>query len=458
MTATHPLSHRRAGVLCAASSLPGPHARGTLGDAALRFLDFLAESRLRVWQVLPLSPPDQYGSPYHSASAFALDPSLSADLTTDDVRRLVARHGSEFEQFRATAGYWLSDHVRFELASREYGAQWTRWPDALRDRTPSALEALSKLERDAFEGLVETQFATYFRWYQLRREAAARDVLLFGDVPLYPAHASADVWSHRTLFLLDAQGEPTAVAGVPPDYFAADGQRWGNPLYDWARLAETGFEWWLARMETQLELYDVVRLDHFRGLEAFWSIPRDAPATQGRWQPGPGAALLTAMRGRFGRLPIVAEDLGIITAAVDALRESFHLPGMRVLQFAFSGDPDNPHLPQRHSQSCVVYTGTHDNDTSLGWYTSLPPDARAQADEVLHGLGEPPWSLIELAFASDANTAIVPLQDFLGLGTAARMNTPGTVAGNWRWRFDPAVLTPRLAARIRDAVERHARV
>ena len=457
MTSSHPFDRRRAGVLCAVSSLPGSYDRGTLGDAAIRFLDFIEQAGLRVWQVLPLNPPDRHGSPYHSTSAFAMDALLTADLSADEVQDHARRNRSEFEAFRAESAFWLPDFAAFEAVARERSAAWPDWPKALRDREPDALSRLHGERAAAIEAIIEAQFVVFSRWQALHREAAARDVLLFGDVPLYPAHGSADVWAHRSLFQLDANGEPLAVAGVPPDYFSVDGQRWGNPLYDWGRLATTEFGWWRERMATQLALFDVVRLDHFRGLEAYWSIPRGADARSGAWVPGPGRDLLEALRHRFGRLPLVAEDLGIITPAVDALRTAFDLPGMRVLQFAFSGAPDNPHLPSQHREDCVVYTGTHDNDTTLGWYGGLDEHTRAAVDARLRGLGKPPWSMIALALDSIARTAIVPLQDFLELGSAARMNTPGTISGNWAWRFGERATSRDLAKRIRAEVERSGR-
>jgi len=438
MPPAHPLDRRRAGVLCAVRSLPAL-------AAAERFLDFLVAARLRVWQVLPLNPPDRYGSPYHSRSLFALDEAL-ADTAVD---------AADAAEFRAHAPSWLDDYALYSVAAGHHGDDWTAWPAALRERDGDALEALRMSH--GYDAVVARQCAAHARWRRLRAAANARGVLLFGDLPLYPAHASADVWAHRTLFQLDADGIPSAVAGVPPDYFSADGQRWGNPLYAWDRIAATDYAWWCDRVAAQLELFDVVRIDHFRGLAAYWSIPRDAPATAGHWCPAPGAGLLDALARSTPGLPLVAEDLGTITPDVDALRERFGLPCMRVVQFAFSGDPANPHLPAHHPTDAVVYTGTHDNDTALGWYESLPASARRDVDAMLAARGDMPWSLIGVALDSRALTAIVPLQDFLGLGSAARMNTPGTVTGNWRWRFEAEALTPALANRIRVMVEASSR-
>ncbi|HEY6597812.1 MAG TPA: 4-alpha-glucanotransferase, partial [Pseudomonadales bacterium] len=282
----------------------------------------------------------------------------------------------------------------------------------------------------------------------LRREAAARGVLLFGDLPLYPAYESADVWAHPEIFLLDEAQRPRLVAGVPPDYFSATGQLWGNPIYAWDALAASHFAWWIERLESQLELFDLVRIDHFRGLQAYWGIPANADSARaGAWYAAPGAELLRALRQRFEPLAVVAEDLGVITPEVDALREAFGLPGMRVLQFAFSGDPDNPHLPANYRANTVAYTGTHDNDTTLGWYRSLEPAVASAVDRF--AVGAMPWALIEVLCRSAANTVIVPMQDLLGLDGRHRMNTPGVASGNWRWRFEWPQVDAELAPRVR---------
>jgi 4-alpha-glucanotransferase len=455
---THPFDRRRGGVLCPISALPGKATRGTLGESALRFLDFVARAGLGVWQVLPLNPPDRYGSPYHSDSVFALDPSLVADWTPEAILAHARHESDACARFRAANAFWLDDYVCFALARSRHGPDWTQWPAPLRDRDATTLAALLASASAAQEALLATQFVASTRWQALRRAANERGLIVFGDLPLYPAHASADVWAQPRWFQLDTQGRAERVAGVPPDYFSTEGQRWGNPLYDWPRLAADGYRWWCERIAAQLALFDVVRIDHFRGLESYWAIPADGLAVDGSWQPGPGAALLETIAARQGSLPLVAEDLGVITPAVDALRERFHLPGMRVLQFAFSGDPRNPHLPSQHRLDTVVYTGTHDNDTAIGWYSALPSRTRNDVDALLVGRGAMPWALIGLAFDSPARTAIVPLQDFLELGSEARFNTPGTTTGNWRWRFDQSALTEALATRIRAALARSNRL
>jgi len=444
---------RRAGVLCHITSLPGPGPSGTLGAGAVRFLDFIARSGLSIWQILPLGPPDEHGSPYHSASLFGLDHALldpALDLTSAGrLRRYAQQRGAAFERFVAAQAHWLEDFCRFTVLAGRLGTDWSSWPEGLRSRDAAALERLDRDQREALEIARLYQFAIDDGIAQLRSEAARRGVLLFGDMPLYPAFESADVWAHQDLFLLDASQRPRYVAGVPPDYFSATGQLWGNPVYDWARLSATGFAWWIERFEAQLRLLDLVRIDHFRGLEAFWAIPAGAErALAGAWRPAPGRALLRALRERFGRLPVVAEDLGVITPAVDALRDEFALPGMRVLQFAFSGDPDNPNLPDNYAANAVAYTGTHDNDTTVGWYRSLDAPTRASVDALVGTDAEVPWPMIDAVLRSAAQIAIVPMQDFLGLDSRHRMNTPGRADGNWRWRLDERELTAPLAQRI----------
>lgn len=457
----HPLHTRRAGVLCHVTSLPGAADGGMLGAAALRFLDFLHAAGIGVWQVLPLNPPDSHGSPYQS-------PSLSACSTALADWRAVAAAGgldgwlepraARYAAFCDREGAWLDDFAVYSVATRELDPAWWNWPVALRTHAPDAVAAFAREHAAAVREVRARQFVVFEQWRAVHDAARARGILLFGDLPLYPALASADVWANQDLFQLDREGQPVAVAGVPPDYFSATGQLWGNPLYDWDHMTRHGFAWWLKRLAVQLRLFDVVRIDHFRGLEAYWSVPAGATdARGGHWCAAPGEALLARVREAFPGMPLVAEDLGIITPAVDVLRERFGLPGMRVLQFAFSGDPDNPHLPEHYQPHTVVYTGTHDNDTSLGWYRALDDATRGVVDRWLGSTVSMPWRFIERAFGTRANTAIVPLQDFLGLGGEARMNTPGVAAGNWGWRCAADGLTPALARRIRGLVESSGR-
>lgn len=422
------------------------------------FIDFLAEARIQLWQLLPLSPPDEYGSPYRSTSLFALAPAMAGDLTGDDRARYVRRHAGDMERFTNESRTWLRDYALYTTLSQQHGADWTTWPEPLRRRDESALATAERTFADAISSVRARQFVAWHRWREVKRAANDHGILLFGDVPLYPAHSSADVWANPDLFVLGPSGELHEVAGVPPDYFSADGQRWGNPVYAWPAHEASGFMWWTERIRTQLGMFDVLRIDHFRGLEAFWSIPAKAPdATAGHWVASPGRALLERLTNALGRLPLVAEDLGIITPEVDRLRNEFQLPGMRVLQFAFSGDPHNPHLPAQYTANTVAYTGTHDNDTTLGWYSSLL-DTALHAVNALAGESATPWRFIQLALDSIANTAIVPLQDLLGLGTEARMNIPGKTLGNWRWRCQEGVLSAALADRLRQLVEASARV
>jgi 4-alpha-glucanotransferase len=304
------------------------------------------------------------------------------------------------------------------------------------------------------------QFIFFRQWQELRQAAQARGVQLFGDLPIFVAHDSADVWAQREYFDLDAAGQPRVVAGVPPDYFSQTGQRWGNPLYNWARLQADGFRWWLERLRTQFSLFDLVRIDHFRGFEACWQIPADAgTAVSGRWVPAPGEALFQSLQKEFGTLPVVAEDLGFITPDVHRLREQFGLPGMRILQFAFDGASDNPYLPHNHEVNSVVYTGTHDNDTTFAWFENLPVDQQRSVLEYFGHPGEPmPWPLIRAAFASVARLAILPMQDALQAGTGHRMNIPGSNTGNWQWRFTWDQIPHGLAARLRDLARRYGRL
>lgn len=428
---SHVLDGRRAGVLCHVRSLPR--------SGVERFLDFLEAARIGLWQVLPLNPPDRYGSPYSSSSLFAIDPELV------DIRESA-------DGVSGATPAWLLDFGRFVAARERLGGPWTRWPTPLRQRRGPALAELDATTRRLRGRIEAAQRQVARAWMRLKQAANDRGVLVMGDMPLYPAHDSADVWAHSELFELDADGAPLELAGVPPDYFSASGQHWGNPVYRWPVHEASGFAWWRQRLDRQLDWFDVLRIDHFRGLEAFWAIPPDSPAAAGRWRAAPGGKLLDSLQPPV-RDRLVAEDLGVITPAVEALRDRFALPGMRVLQFAFDGAEDNPHLPANCPENAIMYTGTHDNDTSLGWFRSLgPAEQRRVGSAVGGGRADWPWPLIEAVLGSRARTAIVPLQDLLGLGSRHRMNTPGTVTGNWRWQVDSDQLTAGLAARIRGLV------
>jgi 4-alpha-glucanotransferase len=464
---------RAAGVLLHPTSLPG-HGIGDLGEPAYRFVDWLAAAGQSYWQILPLVPVDRGGSPYNGLAAMAGNPLLIAvdDLVrtglldrdegssshfpggkvdyeavsnwkSDLLRRaferfrrstdLSARRG--FDLFQQTQRAWLEDYAHFRALRDLYGeAAWITWPERLRGREPAALE------RSARELALEIEFHAFLQyvfqeqWRALRSYARSLGVEIIGDIPIFVAHDSADVWAHPEFFQLDGEGSPLVVAGVPPDYFSATGQRWGNPLYRWDALATDGYRWWVDRFRRALEFVDVVRVDHFRGFQAYWEIDAsEETAVHGRWVDGPGLDLFREVERRLGRLPLIAEDLGIITPEVDRLREDLGLPGMRVLQFAFDGDPQNPHLPSNYTFDTVAYTGTHDNDTIMGWWSSASSAERRVALEYLDHGALDHWSFIEMVMASRAGLAVVPLQDVLGLGASARMNTPGVSARNWAW-------------------------
>jgi 4-alpha-glucanotransferase len=499
------LDQRAAGVLLHPTSLPGPAFAGDLGPAAHRFVAWLRAARQRLWQMLPVGPPGFGASPYQVFSAFAGNPLLvSLELLRRDglLDREAAApprdprpHLADFERatrlrlpllrraherfhrrrtaraalddFRATRP-WLADWALFAaLKEAHQGAPWTAWAPGLRDRRPGALRAARRDLADAiaFHEFVQLEFER--QWAALRARCRAAGVGLVGDLPCFPAHDSADVWAARELFHLDRRGRPTAVAGVPPDYFSAAGQLWGNPLYRWPAIAARGYEFFVTRLGATLGRFDAVRLDHFIGFHRYWAVPAGArTATAGRYHPGPGAALFRRLRAALGPLPLIAEDLGVVTPEVKALRDRLGLPGMRVLQFAFGDDPEaDSYKPHNYPRRCVVYTGTHDNDTTVGWFrdrgsgrsTRGRAAIAAERAAALRYLGsdgrEIHWDLIRVALGSVADLAIVPAQDLLGLGSAARMNRPGTASGNWRWRLQPGALDAALAARLARLAE-----
>jgi 4-alpha-glucanotransferase len=477
----HPLARRRSGVLLHPTSLPGGAGNGDLGRDAYRFADFLASAGFTVWQTLPLGPTHEEGSPYHSLSAHAgnrrlIDPhALAAAGWLDEVPAIAAGtdpetyrlalverahrgfrerggegEGAELAAFVAEHAAWLEDYALFMALRGELGVPWWEWPQPLRDRDPQALEQARGRLGHWLDHHRFAQWVFFRQWRALKAYANDRGILLFGDVPIFVAHDSAEVWAHREYFALDAEGQPEAVAGVPPDYFSETGQYWGNPHFRWGRLAADGYGWWIDRIRGQRELFDLVRLDHFRGFQAFWEIPYGEPATEGHWVEGPGEAFFTGLEQSLGELPLVAEDLGVITPEVTGLRERFGLPGMKVLQFAFDGDSTNPFLPHNHRPDFVAYTGTHDNNTTLGWWQDELGDGDRQ--RIRDYLGRPdeamPWPLVRAALASVARCAVVPLQDCLGLGSEHRMNQPATIEGNWQWRFRWEWLEPGLAEHL----------
>jgi 4-alpha-glucanotransferase len=479
----NPLKERRAGVLLHPTSLPGESAHGELGRQAMRFVDFLTACGFTVWQTLPLGPTHSDGSPYQCLSVHAGNAELIClhdlvargwlDEAGGDIHASLARAWAGFRRlaskaertawadFRETHDAWLVDYARYQtIRNLQQGASWYAWPAGLRDRDADELARLDHDCASAIEQVCFEQFIFFEQWHALRDYARRHGVLLFGDIPIYVAHDSADVWTGREYFSIDDAGQPDVVAGVPPDYFSATGQRWGNPLYRWDRMAADGYRWWIERFRSQLDMFDIVRLDHFRGFEKYWEIPAESKtAVEGVWRDGPGAELFDALKEEFGPLPLVAEDLGTITPEVDALRDRFGMPGMKIMQFAFDGGPENPYLPQNHTENSVVYTGTHDNETSLGWFEALD---NTQKKTVYRLLGNPqadmPWALIEAALASSARLAILPMQDVLALGSEHRMNTPGTMLGNWTWQFDWAQVPEDLAVRMHDMLQLHARL
>jgi 4-alpha-glucanotransferase len=502
---------RVAGILLHPTSLPGGFGVGDLGPPADRFLEFLQEAGLRLWQVLPLGPTGYGDSPYQSFSAFAGNPLLISPerlveqglLSRRDLKPFPGPAGevdyvaaSRFKwpllrrahaTFQADAGAeerraldafredhagWLGDYALFmALKDAHCGDAWTTWEPGLARRDAAVLAGWRERLAPAVEEQVFVQHLFSAQWGALRERFRKAGVRLLGDIPIFVAHDGADVWAHPELFQLDAEGHAAVVAGVPPDYFSATGQLWGNPLYDWGRLEAAGYDWWVERFRATLEQVDWVRLDHFRGFEAYWEIPGDAEtAVGGRWVKGPGAAFFEALRDALGELPIVAENLGLITPEVEELRERFGMPGMAVLQFAFGGDGcDQAFQPHNFVRNLVAYTGTHDNDTLVGWWragvgesTRLPEQVKRERDVCLRYLGsdgrEIHWDFIRALFASVADTVIVPMQDVLGLGNEARMNLPGRQGGNWRWRLGDAQLRKAPRARLRELAELYGRV
>ena len=477
-------TRRRAGVLLHITSLPGNGLHGHLGPEALKFSEWLGTAGITVWQMLPVGPTGSDLSPYQSCSAFAFDPSLAAaphvaggDIWNTDVdpesydwpraaREFIdAGHSrpefTQFLEFRKQHTAWLEDYVLYlAIRSSQSDKPWHDWPVSLRDRNPDALQTFAREHAAELETYRYQQFVTDLQWQQFRHHANAQGVYLFGDVPIFVAYDSADVWAHRKLFLLDPDGAMRAVAGVPPDYFSESGQRWGQPLYDWEAHAADGFRWWIERARVQAQRFDLLRLDHFRGFSAYWQIPATAEtAKDGAWIDAPGVALFKALNDALGKLPYVAENLGVITADVEKLRRKFAIPGMSVLQFGFDGNAANSNLPHNLEQHAVVYTGTHDNDTTLGWWNSLePPDRRRVTEYLGWPMAGMPDALIGTALRSVSALAVIPMQDLLHLDSSARMNLPGLSDGNWRWRFGSSQITDKLSSRIKQQLSLYGRL
>lgn len=496
--APHPiLSRRSSGVLLHLTSLPGRYGSGSLGDEARHFLDWLVTARQSLWQILPVTPPGAGDSPYQSVSAFAGSPWL-VDL--DDLARCgwlewddlpwFPRDHADFARVlpwrmanlrRAWSGFqvrgadadrralaafagehadWLDDYCLFMTLESLHGGPWTAWPTAYARRDPLALARLRQSHAAEIGFWQFVQWRFHAQWQRLRQQAHGRGIRLIGDLPIFVAHHSADVWAHTDLFQLDAAGEPLVVAGVPPDYFSETGQRWGNPLYRWDVMAGNGYRWWKRRLAHLLSLVDLVRVDHFRGFEAYWEIAASEPtAVAGQWRPGPGMAFFESLAQTFGSLPIIAEDLGIITDAVRDLRRRCGFPGMRIMQFAFGDDARNPYLPHNFEPATVAYTGTHDNNTSCGWWDQAGETERHAALDYLGPMAgaEIHWAMIQSLSQSVANTLIVPFQDVLGLDGSHRMNTPSQPTGCWAWRFDWSQVDGTPANRLGALTRAHGR-
>lgn len=491
---------RASGILLHPTALAGPFRVGDIGDESRRFVDFLRDAGQSVWQVLPLGPTGYGHSPYNALSAFAGNPVLidlqslvdcgdlddsqlssaiqqSPGLDFDQVHNLKSallvsagqrfckeapeNRKEAFNNFCDAQKFWLDDFCLFMALRESFPVQsWVDWPEELRTREAEAIRQWQETLHDKCLQHKYQQFIFAEQWLKLKTYANLNHVQIFGDIPIFVAYDSADVWANQGLFQLDERGRPLAVAGVPPDYFSATGQRWGNPLYRWDRLAETDFLWWQRRFEHDLQISDMVRIDHFRGFQACWSIPaEEKTAIKGQWEEVPGRAFFEKLLDKKMALPIIAEDLGVITPEVEQLRDDFGFPGMKILQFAFDSGPDNPYLPENHSRNSVVYTGTHDNNTTLGWWHSL---TKEQKDQVRNHLGttrpEIPWGLIEMAMASIANLCIIPCQDILGLDKEARFNTPGQATGNWSWQMCQGDLTEGLAQRLYKMTKQYRRL
>jgi 4-alpha-glucanotransferase len=435
------MDRRRSGVLLPLSAL-----EAGLGHGGRAFIDWLAEAGFSVWQILPVGPVGEDLSPYWVRSDQAGNPAFL------DAAELPAADAPIEAEFQAASATWLADYALFEALTGKFGgAPFWSWPAPLRERVPAALARARGELAAEIRRIEHEQYAFHLQWKRRREHARARGVRLFGDLPFYVGPSSVETWVHREWFQLTATGEPAAVGGVPPDYFSVTGQMWGNPVYDWQALRRADFTWWLARVRASLARLDLLRLDHFRGLAAYWAIPAGAAdARGGAWLSTPGEQLLRRLLDEFADLPLVAEDLGVITDDVLALKNGFGLPGMRVLQFGFDGAAGNAHVPYLHERNNVVYTGTHDNDTTLGWYRSLDAESAARVDFYLGSRPEEmPGALVHAAFASVGRLAVIPAQDLLGLDSGARMNTPGTACGNWSWRLPPGALSAQLAAHCR---------
>jgi 4-alpha-glucanotransferase len=486
---------RSSGILLHPTSFPSRFGIGDLGLEAYRFIDFLRETAQSYWQILPLGPTGYGNSPYASYSAMAGNPLLISPeklrdeglLSDEDfvnipefpfqkvdydlvIQTKVPLLKKACENFRAHAtplqqteftgfcdskAYWLEDFALFmALKDTHEGTSWHTWEPELVKRDPEALDQARRRLTGEIYYHKFTQYEFFRQWSQIKTYANMSGIHIIGDIPIYVAHDSADVWGHPDIFRLDEEtGEAALMAGVPPDYFSATGQLWGNPVYDWEALEKQEFSWWIGRFEAMLDYIDVIRIDHFRGFEAYWAVEKgEETAVKGEWKKAPGELLFDKVKQKLGRLPVMAEDLGVITPEVEALRDKYEFPGMKILQFAFSADASNPFLPFNFARNCVVYTGTHDNDTTIGWFNKASDYEKQQLLSYLGGTSSEGihWDLIRLAMTSVANQAIIPLQDILGLDTDARMNYPSKAEGNWDWRYQPSVFTQELSERLKN--------
>jgi 4-alpha-glucanotransferase len=491
---------RCSGILLHPTSLPGPLGSGDLGESSYRFIDWLSSAGQSLWQMLPVGPAGMANSPYMSLSAFAGSPMLIdlSELVTlgwlkaDDLHSLpsfsdhrvdyalvsparmalLAKAAQQFFQSRGTEHHrqfdeyceakkvWLEDYALFQALNQHFnGSGWITWDHDLVHREPSVLKMYAEKLREYIDLHKFTQWCYDRQWNAMKKYANDRNVKLVGDIPIFVAHHSSDVWSNQEAFLIDENGMPLFVAGVPPDYFSEDGQRWGNPLYRWDVMSRQKYRWWVDRFRHTFTLFDIIRIDHFRGFEAYWEIPaKEKTARTGRWVKAPGDDLFTTIKNELGTLPIIAEDLGVVTPEVTALRERFNFPGMKILQFAFSSDPEDIFLPHNYVKNCVVFTGTHDNDTTIGWYEKVTEREREFVRRYSRASGrEINWDLITLALQSTANIAVIPLQDIIGLGSEGRMNFPGTVDGNWEWRFTREQLDSRSTERLAELTALYGR-
>ena len=484
---------RSSGILFHPTSLPGKYGIGTLGKEAYAFIDFLKKSRQKLWQIFPLGPTGYGDSPYQSFSSFAGNPYLidfdllieAHLLSEEDLRDVFFGDNEEYidygaiynqkypllrkayenfksfdnhemkenlEHFKRENASWLNDYSLYiSLKNHFNGLPWNEWAHDIKNREHGAMEHYRNELADDIEYHNFIQFLFFKQWGDVKRYANENGIKIIGDIPIFVAADSSDAWANPEIFLFDEERKPVKVAGVPPDYFSATGQLWGNPLYNWQKLKETNYSWWVERVRANLSTCDIIRIDHFRGFEAYWAVPYgDDTAINGQWEPGPGIDLFNAIKSQLGELPIIAEDLGLMTQGVIDLREATGFPGMKILGFAFDSGEENDYLPHTYTKNCVVYTGTHDNDTLIGWFQKAKEEDRQFARDYLNSRSDDEihWDAIRGAWSSVASMAISPVQDFLGLGSEARINTPGVAAGNWQWRLRHGVLTDELAERI----------